>query len=113
MPRIKLLKIHLNLIDSHNPGKAALIRRVGVGQLHTFQPKEYGAGHRGDIRNGMRGNGFKLHQGRLRLDMRKDFFSEEVVRHWNRLPMGVMESPSLEVFKKRVHIALSGLVVQW
>jgi len=41
----------------------------------------------------------KLHKGRFRLDIRKNFFTKMFIKHWNRLPREVMESPVLERFK--------------
>jgi len=56
-----------------------------------------------------RGNGFKLKEGRFRLDVRKKFFTQKVVRCWNRLPREAVNEPSLEACKVRLDGMLSSL----
>jgi len=57
-----------------------------------------------------RGNGFKLNESRLKLDITKKFFSMRVVRQWNRLRREGVDAPSLEMFQGRLDDALSNLV---
>ena len=68
------------------------------------------------------GNGLELHQGRFRLDIKKKLFSARAGLQWHRLPREVVQSPSLEVLKNRVDVALrdavserggDGLVLDW
>ncbi|KAK4822822.1 hypothetical protein QYF61_020105 [Mycteria americana] len=58
----------------------------------------------------MRGNGSKLCQGRFRLDIRKHFFTERVVKHCSRIPGEVVDAPSLSVFKRHLDNALNNML---
>ena len=57
-----------------------------------------------------RGDGFKLKEGRFRLDVRGKFFTLRVVRCWTRLPREAVGVLSLEVFKAVLDGVLGNLV---
>ena len=47
------------------------------------------------------------------MDIRKKFFTQRVVTHWNRLPKEVVDALPLDAFKARLDVALGkpGLVL--
>ncbi|GAB0204298.1 mitochondrial enolase superfamily member 1 [Grus japonensis] len=57
-----------------------------------------------------RGNGMKLRRGRFRLAIRKRYFTERVVGHWNRLPREVVTALNLTEFKKHLDNALGHML---
>lgn len=58
----------------------------------------------------MRGNSLKLSQGRFGLNIRGNFFTEGLIRHWTELPMEVVEPLSLKVCEERLDVVLSAMV---
>lgn len=55
-------------------------------------------------------NGVKLSQRRFRPDIRENFFTVRVVKHWNRLPTEVVVALFLAVLKRHLDDALNNLL---
>lgn len=58
----------------------------------------------------MHGKGSQLHQERFRLNTRKHFFTERMVKHWNRLHREVVIAPRLSVLKRHLDNALKNML---
>ena len=43
------------------------------------------------------------------MHLRRTFFTQRVVTHWNRLPKEAVDAPSLQAFKARLDVALGCL----
>jgi len=98
-------------------GLSSLERRRPRGDL--VAPSSFLRGGRGDgdaelcflgSRDRMRGKSSKLHQGRFRLDIRRHFFTERVVKHCNRLAGEVVDAPSLSVLMRHLCNALNNVL---
>jgi hypothetical protein len=50
----------------------------------------------------LRGHDKKLFTGRCRLEIRRNFFSQRVIDNWNSLPQEVIDSESVNGFKRRL-----------
>ena len=59
-----------------------------------------------------RGNGFKVKEGKFKLDFRKKLFTQKAAKHWHRLPREAVDVPSMEVPKARLYVDL-GSLTQW
>ncbi|PKU45997.1 hypothetical protein llap_3698 [Limosa lapponica baueri] len=86
-----------DLITLYNYMKRGF-REVGVGLFSQITG------------NRTKGNSLKLRQGTFRLNIRIKLFTKRIIKHWNRLPRQVVESPSLEAFKRCVDMVLRDMV---
>ena len=92
-------------------------RREGCGETLNSPPVPEGA-YRKDGENifgrdccdRTRSNGFKLTEGRFRLDIRKKIFALRVTKPGHKFPREVVGAPSLEMFQGRLDVALGNLI---
>jgi hypothetical protein len=74
--------------------------RVNNGQFFQLAPSEHE----------LRGHSLKLFAKRSHLEIRKNFFSNRVVRDWNALPQSVVDATTVNAFKNRLDHAWIGAI---
>ncbi|CAF3620810.1 unnamed protein product [Rotaria socialis] len=60
--------------------------------------------------NATRNNGFKLVAKRFNTHVCGNFFSFKIINQWNKLPMDIVMSPTIETFKRRLDKILNTLL---
>ncbi|KAK4831486.1 hypothetical protein QYF61_017987, partial [Mycteria americana] len=101
-PSVKIFNIHWDAALNKVPALLCCMGRLWGDLIAAFQFLKGAYKKDGDRHfsraccDRTRGNGFKLKDGRFRLDIRKKFFTMRVVKHWNRFPREVVGAPSLE-----------------
>ena len=60
--------------------------------------------------NRTRSNGLKVEHRKFYTDMQKNLFMVRMMEHWNRLPRGIVESLSMEIFKTHLDAHLCNLL---
>lgn len=66
------------------------------------------------VAKGISANTAVAGKGAALKDFRRNFFAERVIRYWKELPREVVESPSLDMFKESLDVALGATwLVGW
>ena len=60
--------------------------------------------------NRTKGNRQKMELSKFHTNTRNNFYTVRVTEHWNRLPRGVVESPSRGIFKSHLDADLCDLL---
>jgi len=99
-----------NVLTSKSKGKNTYPHCGGKKTIPSTRTSHSTSTPTGPWYNRTRGDGFKLKEGRFRLDIRKKFSTVRAVKSWHRLPREVGDAASLETFKARLDGALRDLV---
>ena len=96
--------LEVGSLKKENASKCSICLQTGAAC--SLRRRESGTGRDWALLQAARSMGLDAGTQQARLDVRKKFFFERVIMQWHRLPREVVESPSLEMYKKLVDVAL-------